>query len=128
MGKVRLFDNDVEECFDKSIAVYFEALRYRAQLYDEGVFFPFSVAEMTKRTGLTYKQQWRAHQWLEGLGERKWIETKRLSTKGKNVLHFRVTDFAYGLINQTVRRYDVRTLKQKVVNNLGSKHNKRAWV
>lgn len=135
MGKVRFYDDEVADCFDQSIAIYFEAIRFRAQLYDKEEFFPMSSKDIQETTGLSYRKQRRAHLWLEGtdeypfdMGGCKWIETKRLSTKGKNVLHFRITPFARGLVGKTVRRYNLANLRRNLVNSFNVKNNKKGLI
>lgn len=108
MGKRRLFDEDVSDvfrAFGLSIAVYFEALRYRQQL-KPGHFFAYPTEDITKNTGLSYKQQLRAHKVLKSC---EWIETDRVrASGGGTVTIFRVTELAYEAIKDTRRKRGVR--------------------
>lgn len=107
MGKRRLYDEDVQEVFGLPVAIYFEALRYRQQLKPGG-FFSYETGDMTRNTGLSYKQQLRAHKLLKAAA---WIETKRgFQDKGGTVTLFRLTDAALDIAKDTPRK---RTLKQK---------------
>lgn len=120
MGKRRMFDDDVEECFDKPIAIYFEALRYRQQLSPDD-FFMYRTEDMQKRTGLSYKQQLRAHKWLL---DTDWIEVVRKRDRnGGSILFFRITAFAKSLIKDTVRRRNATEFRQFFVKNLVQNYN-----
>ncbi len=108
MGKRRMYDDDVEECFDKPIAIFFEAIRYRQQL-TPGEFFTFTADKIQVKSGLTYKQQLRARKWLTGLGECSWIETMRKRGKdGGTVLDYKVTAFAKEVLKHNVYKRDLR--------------------
>lgn len=107
MGKRRLYDEDAEEVFGLSVAIYFEALRYRQQLRP-GEFFTYETKDVTKNTGLTYKQQLRAHKVLIAAG---WIESKRTyRERGGTAVLFRITNIALDIIKDTHRK---RYIKQK---------------
>ena len=121
MGKRRLYDEDVHEVFSSfgvNIPVFFEALRYRQQLTPEGAF-PYPARDMERMTGLTYKQQLRAHKILETTG---WIQTnRRRAIKGGTITYFYVTEFARGLIKNTVRKRSMAEIKRNFVKSLGKK-------
>lgn len=108
MGKRRLYDEDVQEVFGVSVAVYFEALRYRQQLH-VGEFFAYGAADITRRTGLSYKQQLRAHKVLR---DREWVETGRsIKNGGGTVTLFRLTDLALEVVKDTPRKRSARQIR-----------------
>lgn len=116
MGKRRLYDEDVHEVFDSfgvGVAIYFEAIRYRQQLYDDE-FFAFSSEDIKKRTDLTYRQQARVRRILQATG---WIQTERgFRPTGGTITRFRISDMARDLIKVTPRRRNIQALKNSIFN------------
>ena len=105
MGKRRLYDQDAEEVFGLPVAIYFEAIRYRQQL-KPGEFFTYQTKDMTKNTGLTYKQQLRAHKLLVAAG---WLETRRtFRERGGTITLFRITGVAMDITKNTSRKRQFR--------------------
>lgn len=108
MGKLnlRIFDDGVAEVFEafggKDTALYFEAVRYRQQLF-RGKSFTFRSKDIRQRTGLSYQKQRLACQVLSATG---WIESA-VTSKGKE---FKITSQGYDLTKYTKRRRDVREI------------------
>lgn len=131
MGKqiVCIWDDDVAECFELfggwRTAAYFEAIRYRQQLYKDR-FFPMRAVDISNRTGLSYYHQKLAREVLEGTG---WIETRKTmaGTTG-SVLHFRLTELAFDAIKKTKRRRNTAGLRRKLVNSFGNNYSNRRQV
>lgn len=76
MGKRCFYDLDVQDAFGLfglEVAVYFEVLRFRQQLFENN-FFTYTAEEITRNCGLSYKQQIRARNVLEATD---WIEVRR---------------------------------------------------
>lgn len=118
MGKRRLYDEDVHDVFDTfgvEVAIYFEAIRYRQQL-KLGEFFAYRVSEITKNTGLSYKQQLRVHKILEATG---WIKTKRgWQNGGGTITLFKITELAADIIKDTPRRRSAADIKRQLAFHL----------
>lgn len=109
MGKRRLYDEDVQEIFGLSIAIYFEALRYRQQL-KPSEFFAYDTYDITRNTGLTYKQQLRAHKVLAAAS---WIDTRRgWNEKGGTVTLFCITVLALDIAKDTPRKRYIKKLQR----------------
>jgi len=122
-----IWDEEIADCFSlwggRKIAIYFEALRYRQQLFKQDEYFPYSATSLEKNIGLTYKQQLHAKKVLEGSG---WLETRRKqNTKKGSALFYRVTELAREATSHIKRPRDITELKREAVKNIGRFHNKR---
>ena len=119
-----IWDEEIADCFSlwggRKIAIYFEALRYRQQLFKDE-FFPYSAVSLEKNSGLTYKQQLYAKKVLEGSG---WVDTRRKqNTKKGSALFYKITELAFEATGHIRRPRNLTELRREVVNNLGRNYN-----
>ena len=131
MGKqiVCMWDDEVAEVFElfgrERTAKFFEALRYRQQLYKKDgkeQFFPYKAKDIHRNTGVGYKPQQRARKVLEATG---WIEVKKHATAKENsVLHYRITDQAKELIKDIRRKRNMSAMRRKSVKGFSLNYNK----
>lgn len=112
MGKLsfRIHDNTVSETFElfggEDTALYFEALRYRQQLFKRGEKFSYKTSKIQERTGLSHHKQRLAREVLAAVG---WIAVERNS----NGFTFLLLGDAYEATKHTQRRRNVREFYEK---------------
>ncbi len=114
MGKLnfRIHDNTVAEVFElfggEDTALYYEAIRYRQQLYKKESCFFYKTEEIKGRTGLSEHKQRLAR---EVLSATEWLSVERTS----NGFRFHVLPTAYEATKGTQRRRNMREFWEKYV-------------
>lgn len=99
---IRVYDPEIADCFElfggEKTAIFFEALRYRQQLF-EGQFFSFKSSHIKKMTSLGYRLQIAAREVLEATG---FIETRRCADGVSNsIMQYKITPSAFKAIAHT---------------------------
>lgn len=86
-----VWDDVVEETFDRDTAIYFEGLQYWQRL-NKDEWFTYPAKTASKVTKLHYRKQLKARKVLEAGG---WIEVKRMGDhQGGSQIYIRITKLA----------------------------------